>query len=48
MAMIPMKTMIAEKMTLLIVVGSHVLDVMFGWGRLGTVAGSYEDTMMQR
>jgi hypothetical protein len=46
MATIPMKTMIAEKITLLMVTGSHVSEELLPWGRFGVVAGSFGSAMV--
>ena len=44
--MIPMKTMIDEKMILLIVLGSHAFEVLVFEGRFGIFAGSFEIAML--
>jgi hypothetical protein len=41
-----MKTMIAEKMMLLIVIGSQVLEPIGAWGRSGIVVGSFGRTIL--
>jgi hypothetical protein len=46
MATIPMNTMIAEKITLLMVTGSHASDEVLPWGRFGVIAGSFRSAMV--
>jgi hypothetical protein len=46
MATMPMKTMIAEKITLLMVIGSHVSEELLPWGKFGVVAGSFGSAMV--
>jgi hypothetical protein len=41
-----MKTMIAEKTTLLIVIGSQVLEPTEAWGRFGIAVGSFGSAML--
>jgi hypothetical protein len=41
-----MKTIIAEKMMLLIVIGSQVLELIGAWGRSGIVVGSFGRTIL--
>jgi hypothetical protein len=46
MAMIPMKTIIAEKAMLLIVLGSQVFEALLFDGMFGRVAGSFRNTIL--